>query len=117
MGLVVLCLLFSLPKVDILKALGAEIVRTPCTRFDDPESNIRVAWNLKSEIPNSHILDQVNDVPPLMFFTNMVYSVCSKCACVWELRSNWQQRQIFFSVLWHLKLNRSSVKHEVAETK
>lgn len=66
-GSVVLHLLFSLPKVDILKALGVEIVRTPCTRFDAPESNIRVAWKLKSEIPNSHILDQVNAVPPLAF--------------------------------------------------
>lgn len=59
MGSVALHLLSSLPKVDILKALGVEIVRTPCTRFDAPESNIRVAWKLKSEIPNSHILDQV----------------------------------------------------------
>ena len=63
-GSVALHLLSSLPKVDVLKALGAEIVRTPCARFDAPESNIRVAWNLKSEIPNSHILNQVNAVPP-----------------------------------------------------
>lgn len=60
--MVALHLLSSLQKVDILKALGVEIVRTPCTRFDAPESNIRVAWKLKNEIPNSHILDQVNAV-------------------------------------------------------
>uniref|UniRef100_A0A8D2M511 Cystathionine beta-synthase n=1 Tax=Zonotrichia albicollis TaxID=44394 RepID=A0A8D2M511_ZONAL len=58
----------SMEKVDILKALGAEIVRTPCTRFDAPESNVRVAWKLKSQIPNSHILDQVKAIPPLPAF-------------------------------------------------
>lgn len=90
----VLHLLFSLPKVDILKALGVEIVRTPCTRFDAPESNIRVAWKLKSEIPNSHILDQVKASPPLTLVSKRVYGVFSKRACVWGLRSNWHQRQI-----------------------
>uniref|UniRef100_A0A8C3Q533 Cystathionine beta-synthase n=1 Tax=Geospiza parvula TaxID=87175 RepID=A0A8C3Q533_GEOPR len=58
----------SMEKVDILKALGAEIVRTPCTRFDAPESNVRVAWKLRSQIPNSHILDQVKAIPPLAAF-------------------------------------------------
>ncbi|KAH0624800.1 hypothetical protein JD844_032619 [Phrynosoma platyrhinos] len=54
----------SMEKVDILRALGAEIVRTPCTRYDAPESNVRVAWKLKNEIPNSHILDQIVGVDP-----------------------------------------------------
>lgn len=50
---------FSL-QVDVLRALGAEIVRTPTSaRFDSPESHVGVAWRLKNEIPNSHILDQV----------------------------------------------------------
>lgn len=44
----------------MLRALGAEIVRTPTNaRFDSPESHVGVAWRLKNEIPNSHILDQV----------------------------------------------------------
>lgn len=47
-------------QVDVLRALGAEIVRTPTSaRFDSPESHVGVAWRLKNEIPNSHILDQV----------------------------------------------------------
>lgn len=47
-------------QVDVLRALGAEIVRTPTNaRFDSPESHVGVAWRLKNEIPNSHILDQV----------------------------------------------------------
>lgn len=35
-------------------------MRTPTNaRFDSPESHVGVAWRLKNEIPNSHILDQV----------------------------------------------------------
>jgi len=46
--------------VDVLKALGAEIVRTPTgASFDSPESHIGVAKRLLDEIPHSHILDQV----------------------------------------------------------
>ena len=44
----------------MLKALGAEIVRTPTiASFDSPESHIGVAKRLMDEIPRSHILDQV----------------------------------------------------------
>ena len=47
-------------QVDVLRALGAEIVRTPTSAaFDSPESHIGVAKRLMEEIPNSHILDQV----------------------------------------------------------
>ena len=47
-------------QVNVLKGLGAEIVRTPTSAgFESPESHIGVAWRLKEEIPNSHILDQV----------------------------------------------------------
>jgi len=46
-------------KVDVLKALGAEVIRTPTeAAFDSPESHIGVANRLNKEIPNSHILDQ-----------------------------------------------------------
>lgn len=49
-------------KVDTLRALGAEIVRTPTTaRFDSQESHISVAQRLCKEIPNSYILDQVSN--------------------------------------------------------
>ena len=47
-------------QVNVLKALGAEIVRTPTSaRFDAPESHIRVAQKLEAEITNAVILDQV----------------------------------------------------------
>ena len=48
-------------KVDVLRALGAEIVRTPTSAtFDSPESHISVAQRLTQEMPNSIILDQVS---------------------------------------------------------
>ena len=53
----------STEKVDTLRALGAEIVRTPTSaNFDAPESHISVAQRLCNEIPNSIILDQVREV-------------------------------------------------------
>lgn len=49
----------SMEKEVVLKALGAEIVRTPTeAAHDDPEGLMEVAKQLNREIPNSHILDQ-----------------------------------------------------------
>jgi len=46
-------------KVDVLRALGAEIVRTPTSAaWDSPESHISVAKRLEKEIPGAVILDQ-----------------------------------------------------------
>lgn len=46
-------------KVSILKALGAEIVRTPTSAsYDDPESNIATAIRLAEEMDNALMLDQ-----------------------------------------------------------
>ena len=52
----------SKEKVVVLKALGAEIVRTPTeAAFDAPDSHISVAKRLQEEIPNAHILDQYSN--------------------------------------------------------
>lgn len=52
----------SQEKVDVLKALGAEIFRTPTdAAWDSPDSHIGVAKRLNEEIPNSHILDQYSN--------------------------------------------------------
>jgi len=52
----------SKEKEVVLKALGAEIVRTPTeAAWDNPESHIGVANKLNNEIPNSHILDQYSN--------------------------------------------------------
>ena len=49
-------------KVNVLKALGAEIIRTPTEAASDaPESHIGVAKRLQSEIPNAVILDQYSN--------------------------------------------------------
>ncbi|XP_046971385.1 cystathionine beta-synthase-like [Vanessa cardui] len=49
-------------KVNTLKALGAEIIRTPTeAASDSPDSNISVAKRLSKEIPNAVLLDQYNN--------------------------------------------------------
>lgn len=49
----------SAEKEVILKALGAEIVRTPTeAAWDDPESHIMIARKLNREIKDSFVLDQ-----------------------------------------------------------
>lgn len=54
-------------KVNILKRLGAEIVRTPTeAAYDSPESHIGVARRLNAEIPNSCILDQYRNEENVM---------------------------------------------------
>jgi cystathionine beta-synthase len=57
----------SAEKVAVLRALNAEIIRTPTqAAFDSPESHIGVAKRLQKELPNSHILDQYgNENNPL----------------------------------------------------
>lgn len=59
-------------KVSVLKALGAEIVRTPNeAAFDSPESHIGVAKKLNKEIKNSVILDQYGNInnPDAHYYT------------------------------------------------
>lgn len=49
----------SKEKVDVLRALGAQIIRTPTeAAWDSPQSHISVANRLHEEIPNSMILGQ-----------------------------------------------------------
>lgn len=50
-------------KVNLLKALGAEIIRTPNeAAYDSPESHIGVANRLNKEISNSIILNQYTNI-------------------------------------------------------
>ena len=52
----------SKEKEVVLKALGADIVRTPTeAAWDAPDSHIGVAKQLNKDIPNSHILDQYSN--------------------------------------------------------
>lgn len=53
----------STEKVDALKALGAQIIRTPTeAAFDSPEGLIFVAQKLQKTIPDSVIMDQYRNV-------------------------------------------------------
>uniref|UniRef100_G1PJB8 Cystathionine beta-synthase n=1 Tax=Myotis lucifugus TaxID=59463 RepID=G1PJB8_MYOLU len=71
----------SMEKVDVLRALGAEIVRTPTNaRFDSPESHVGVAWRLKNEIPNSHILDQYRNMNnPIAHYDSTAEEILQQC--------------------------------------
>lgn len=49
----------SIDKVNSLKALGAEVVRTKASvPYDSPHSHINVAYRMRDEIENAVILDQ-----------------------------------------------------------
>lgn len=62
----------SQEKINTLKALGAEVIRTPTEEsWDSPHSHIGVAKKLNQEIPNSHILDQYKNINnPLTHYEN-----------------------------------------------
>eukprot|EP01132_Coremiostelium_polycephalum_P000375 gene375-472_t len=71
----------SQEKVDVLKGLGATIIRTPTeAAFDSPESHIGVAKKLNAEIPNSHILDQyANPSNPLAHYDGTAEEILAQC--------------------------------------
>jgi len=68
-------------KVATLRALGAEIVRTPTSAsWDSPESHISVAQRLLAEIPNSIILDQYrNPGNPLAHYDTTAEEIIKQC--------------------------------------
>lgn len=68
-------------KVDVLRALGAEIIRTPTSaRFDSPESHIRRAQRLQEEIPNAVILDQYrNPGNPVAHYDTTAEEIWRQC--------------------------------------
>lgn len=71
----------SLEKVNVLKALGAEIIRTPTeAAWDSPESHIGIARRLQLELPNAHILDQyANPSNPLAHYDGTAEEILDQC--------------------------------------
>jgi cystathionine beta-synthase len=71
----------SKEKVDVLKALGAEIIRTPTeAAFDAPDSHISVARRLQTEIADSHILDQyANPSNPEAHYHGTAQEIIQQC--------------------------------------
>lgn len=68
-------------KMNMLKALGAEIIRTPTeAAWDAPESHIGVAKKLHAAIPHSHILDQyTNESNPLAHYEGTAEEILFQC--------------------------------------
>jgi len=71
----------SSEKVNVLRGLGAEIVRTPtAASFDSPESHIGVAQRLNYEIKNSVILDQYRNAGnPLAHYDGTAEELLYQC--------------------------------------
>ena len=68
-------------KISTLKALGAEIIRTPTEAASvSAESHINVARKLEKEIPNSHILDQyINPANPVAHYDGTAEEIIDQC--------------------------------------
>ncbi len=71
----------SQEKVNVLKALGADIVRSKNEEpWDSPNSHIGIAKRLNSEIPNSHILDQYkNPYNPIAHYEGTAEEILYQC--------------------------------------
>ncbi|TPX66875.1 cystathionine beta-synthase [Spizellomyces sp. 'palustris'] len=71
----------SQEKVDVLKALGAEIIRTPTeAAWDAPDSHIGVARRLNAEIKESLIPDQyTNPNNPLAHYEGTAEEIIAQC--------------------------------------
>merc|ERR1719361_1464028 len=71
----------SAEKVMVLRALGAEIVRTPTSAtWDSPESHISVAQRLNKQLPNSIILDQYRNAGnPLAHYDTTAEEIIEQC--------------------------------------
>jgi cystathionine beta-synthase len=71
----------STEKMNMLKGLGAEIVRTPTeAAWDAPDSHIGVAGKLQKSLPRAHILDQYkNPSNPLAHYDGTAEEILWQC--------------------------------------
>ena len=73
----------------MLRALGAEVVRTPTeAAHDAPESLFGVARRLQQTIPRAHILDQVSSTSSLFIPILTLCSRASDSCCLVDLDSD-----------------------------
>lgn len=68
-------------KVNVLKALGAQIVRTPTeAAYNNPEGLIAVAQKIQKDTPNSIVLDQYRNAGnPLAHYDGTGAEILSQC--------------------------------------
>eukprot|EP00386_Alphamonas_edax_P004160 GDKI01013071.1.p2 GENE.GDKI01013071.1~~GDKI01013071.1.p2 ORF type:complete len:550 (-),score=235.50 GDKI01013071.1:555-2129(-) len=71
----------SQEKVNMMKALGAEILRTPTeAAWNSPESHIGLALKLNQALENSHILDQYKNVAnPMAHYEWTAEEIIQQC--------------------------------------
>lgn len=71
----------SLEKENVVRALGAQVVRTPtAAAFDAPNSNFSVAQRLSQRIPNAFVLDQFrNPGNPLAHYDHTAEEIIQGC--------------------------------------
>ena len=71
----------SQEKRDVLKALGAEIIRTPNHyAFDHADSHIGIAFRLEAELENAHVLDQYkNPSNPIAHYEETGKEIWEQC--------------------------------------
>merc|ERR1719270_815472 len=63
-----------------LKALGAEIVRTPVVKYDSPDGHFATAQRLRKEIPNSIVFDQYRNASnPLAHYDTTAEEILYQC--------------------------------------
>ena len=77
----------SKEKVDVLKALGAEIIRTPTeAAWDSPDSHIGVAKRLNKEISGSWIPNQYdNNDNPMAHYAGTAEEIYQQCGGVLDM--------------------------------
>eukprot|EP00922_Rhytidocystis_sp_ex-Travisia-forbesii_P009491 GHVS01013852.1.p1 GENE.GHVS01013852.1~~GHVS01013852.1.p1 ORF type:complete len:517 (+),score=116.00 GHVS01013852.1:48-1553(+) len=71
----------SMEKFNVMKALGAEILRTPTeAAWNSPESHIGLAMKLQQHIPNAIILDQYkNPANPMAHYEETAEEILEQC--------------------------------------
>eukprot|EP00494_Astrolonche_serrata_P006524 UN06548 len=71
----------SAEKENVLKALGADIIRTPTMApFNSAESHIGVSLKLEKELKNAHVLDQYkNPSNPIAHYDGTAEEIIEQC--------------------------------------
>lgn len=71
----------SQEKVNVMKGLGAEIIRTPTeAAWDSPESHISIARNIRDKLTDAVILDQYNNSSnPVAHYDHTGQEIVDQC--------------------------------------
>ena len=70
----------SLEKEYAMRALGAELIRTPASGFKGEDTHIGYAFKLQKETPNSHILNQyANPYNPIVHYDVTAEEIIHQC--------------------------------------